>query len=99
MVVFQAVKKGDVALWRLLNGVTQKKFRPMRLEDGRILTDPKLIDKELRNYHEKSKVENTSIPAGDFKPVVWKNDFRLKGPGCNLILEISDDLVIANVRK
>ena len=99
LVVSQAVKKGDVALWRLLSGVPQKNFRPMRLNDGRILTDPKLIDKELRNFHAKSKMENTTIPAGDFKPVVWGNDFSMKGPNCNLILEISDDLVVANVKK
>ena len=39
-VVRQAVLKGDIAIWRLLNGKVRSKFRPLVLDENKILTDP-----------------------------------------------------------
>ena len=49
--VCEAIRKGDVAIWRLLNGKAKKKFRPLVISKGRILTDPSLITKELSKFH------------------------------------------------
>ena len=68
--VSQAVKKGDIAIWRLLGGKA-KSFRPLVMDGGEILTDPDLIMEELKKFHEKSLTENTIILPGDFEPVVW----------------------------
>ena len=98
--VCEAVRKGDVAIWRLLNGKAKKKFRPLVMGKGRILTDPALITKELLKFHERSRRENTSIPTGKFIPVTWDKDFSMeKGPKGDIVLVISNDLVVANVKK
>ena len=95
-----AIKKGDIAIWRLLNRKDKGRFRPLETGDGRILTDPALISKELSDFHQRSRKENTSIPPGDFKPVVWDKNFLMKiGPEGDLVLDISDDLVVANIKK
>ena len=96
----QAVRKGDIAIWRLLNRKDKRKFRPLVMGEGKILTDPSLILKELSKFHERSRMENTSIPPGEFKPVSWDKDFRMeKGPKGDIFLVISNDLVVANVKK
>ena len=41
------LRKGDTAIWRLLYGKNKRKIRPLVLGEGRILTDPTLITKEL----------------------------------------------------
>ena len=59
-----------------------------------------MISKKLSDFHQRSRKENTSIPPGDFKPVVWDKNFLMKiGPEGDLVLDISDDLVVANIKK
>ena len=98
--VCQAVRKGDIAIWRTLNGIAKRRVRPLVLGDGKILTDAALISKQLSIFHERSMIENTSIPPGGFEPVVWAKDFILKeDPDGDFVLNISNDLVVANVKK
>ena len=98
--VSQAVKKGDIAIWRLLGGKAKKSFRPLVMDGGEILTDPDLIMEELKKFHEKSLAENTSILPGDFEPVVWDKNFVMEdAPEGDLVLVISNDLVVANLKK
>ena len=98
--VTQAVQKGDIAIWRLLNGQVKKRTRPLVKEGGQILTDPDLIVEELKSFHERSVLENTSIPPGEFQPAGWDKSFVMeKGPRWDLVLDVSNDLVLANVKK
>ena len=98
--VTKAVKKGDIAIWRLLNGNTKKTFRPLVKECGSILTDPCLIADELSKYHHRSLKEISSVVPGEFDPVRWDEDFIMKkSPEGDLVLKISDALVLAKVKK
>ena len=98
--VTHAVQKGDIAIWRLLNGQVKKRSRPLVKKGGNILTDPHLIVEELKGFYEKSVSGNTSIPPGEFQPVAWNNSFVMeKGPGGDLVLDVSNDLVLANVKN
>ena len=98
--VIRAVKNGDVATWRLLSGISKRRFRPLVAEDGMVLTDPDMISKRLEQFHKRSMKENSVIPPGDFKPVNWQSEFIPKNsPQGDLVLEISDELVLANLKK
>ena len=98
--VTKAVKKGDVAIWKLLNGASRSRFRPLVKDDGTSLTDPKLIAHELSNFHQKSLKEVSSISPGEFDPVRWDEDFIMKdSPEGDLVLNISNGLVVANVNN
>ena len=55
--VKKAVRKGDIAICRLLNGMSKKSFLPLVKESGSILTDPCLNAVELSNYHQKTLKE------------------------------------------
>ena len=99
-VVTRAVNKGDIAIWKLLNGLSKRTFRPLAKDCGNILTDPKLIVKELYNFHWRSLQEVSSVPSGEFTPVKWEKEFAMDAsPQGDLVLSISDDLVLAKVKK
>ena len=98
--VTKAVKKGDIAIWRLLNGNTKKTFRPLVKECSSILTDPCLIADELSKYYLRSLIEISSVVPGEFDPVRWDEDFIMKeSPEGDLILKFSDALVLVKVKK
>ena len=59
-----------------------------------------MISKKLEQFHKRSMKENSVIPPGDFKPVNWQSEFIPKNsPQGDLVLEISDELVLANLKK
>ena len=98
--VNRAVKKGDVATWRLLSGISKRRFRPLVTEGGMVLTDPDMISEKLAQFHTICMKEKSLIPPGDFKPVKWESDFIMKNsPQGDLVLEISDGLVLENLKK
>ena len=87
-IVTQAVQKGDIAIWKLFNGMSRSSLRPLVKDNGTILTDPSLIANELSNFHQRSLKEISSIPPGEFDPVRWDEDFILKdSPEADLVLE------------
>ena len=98
--VTNAVKRGDIAIWKLLGGKSRGSSRPLVKDDGSILTDPSLIANELSNFHQRSLKEISCISAGEFDHVKWDEDFIMKdSPEGDLVLDISDELVVANVKK
>ena len=98
--VLKAVKKGDTAIWKLLNGKSRSSSRPLVKVGGSILTNSSLIAEELASFHQRSLKEISSVSPGEFDPVRWEKDFIMKdGPEGDLVLNISDALVVANVKK
>ena len=98
--VTMAVKRGDIAVWKLLNGSSKNRFRPLVKTDGSILTDPVLIADELVSFHERMVKEIFSTSHDQYDPVIWENDFLLQdSPDGDLVLNITDALVIANIKK
>ena len=98
--VCNAIRKGDNAIWGLLNRKYKNNFRPLDMGKGCILTDPALISEELSKYHESCWTENKSQPPAKFEPVVWPRDFLMKeSPDGDLVLQISNDLVFASIKK
>ena len=93
--VTRAIRYGDVAVWRLLSDKWKKTSRSMSNAKGSILTDPNQIEDELLSYHYRSREENSSVPPGKFKPVIWKKPFTEK----DKVLEISDGLVLRCIAK
>ena len=98
--VTNAVKKGDIGIWKLLNGRSRGSFRPLVKDNACILTDPSLIAGEILSFHHRSLKEISSITPGEFDPVRWDEDFIMKdSPEGDLVLNISDGLVVAIVKK
>ena len=92
-VVCHAVRLGDIAIWRLLNGFAKRRFRLLVLGDSNILTGSVLISKQLSSFHERSMIENTSITPVGFEPAVWAKDFLMKeGLDGDIVLNISHGL-------
>ena len=58
-----------------------------------VLTNPSLIEEELRQFHEMSKEENTSVPPGCFEPVKWEKPFSRN----DKVLIITDDIVLSSI--
>ena len=64
------------------------------------MTDPCLIADELSKYHLRSLKEISSVVPGEFDSVRWDEDFIMKeSPEGDLVLKISDALVLAKVKK
>ena len=57
---------------------------------GIILTDPNLIEGELLDFHDRSGKENSSVPPGDFEPVIWDQPFSASDE----VLDVPNDLVV-----
>ena len=73
--VKRAISSGGVAVWRLLSDRWKKTSRSMAVGEGNILTDPKLIEDQLLDFHISSRKENSSVPPGDFLLVSWNEPF------------------------
>ena len=93
--VTHAISHGDVAVWRLLNDKWKKTARSISDAEGSILTAPALIESELVKYHYNSRKENSSIPPGSFKPVIWDEPFTDEDD----VLEVSDDMVVKCISR
>ena len=93
--VERAVAMGSNAVWRLLNKNTIESTRYLLTKDNTILTNPCDIVKELNKYHKVSTKEYKAVSTGVYRPLVWKSPFR----SSDLVLEITDELVAANVMK
>ena len=76
--VCNAIRKGDNAIWGLLNRKYKNNFRPLDMGKGCILTDPALISEELSKYHESCWTQNKRQPPAKFESVVWNRDFLMK---------------------
>ena len=91
----RALHLGDVEVWRLLNGRRTSSTRPMLSDNGSVLITDKSIEAQLKLHHSKSIKEYLGNPSDDSGSVMWSNSFSEN----DLVLEISDELVIANIRK
>ena len=91
----RAVSLGSNAVWRLLNGNIKDSTRPLLSNEGSILLNPSKIAAQLRNYHKVSMLEYKAVPTGDDNPLVWDSPFQPS----DQVLEISDELVVRNVKK
>ena len=49
--VKRAIGNGDVAVWRLLSDKWKKTSRSMTVGQDTIVTDPKIIERELLSFH------------------------------------------------
>ena len=68
--------------------------RPLLVDGGLIVTEPKLIARELVSHHAASLRENIAIPPGDFISVVWEKKLKVYED-----IKISDSLVVNSIHK
>ena len=90
-----AVGRGANAVWRLLNRNSSGSTRSLLTKENIVLTNPCEIVKELKKYHLQSTEDYKAVPTGDYRPLVWESHFC----SSDLVLEITDELVAANVMK
>ena len=88
----RAIQEGGIAIWKLLGGVWKDSTRPLLVDGGLLVTEPKLIARELVSHHAASLRENIAIPAGDYIPVLWEKKLKVYKD-----LKISDSLVVNSI--
>ena len=92
--VKRAISNGNVAVWRLLSDKWKKTSRSLVVGNGIILTDPKLVERELLSFHECSRKENSSVPPGEFQEVKWDQLFSED----DMILQLPNEMVLECVK-
>ena len=93
--VERAIALGDREVWRLLNSDWSKSTRAMCGKDGSVLIDPVAILSELQLHHTAAIKEYEEVPPVEFDPVKWNDTIKES----DLVLRISDELVLDNIRK